>query len=127
MTIFLAIVTWTIRAGVSCETRPATCCAYSVVVIVKRHGDLGLVGPEEASPLVEPGTPLKAGTFGEVDTPMEGALLRGGSCFGAAFWHLEKKVVENGLKLSATHNIRDGKLYYERTANGCSNTHLCFP
>src|SRR5271170_6230400 len=77
--------------------------------------------------LVEPRTPLKAGTFGEVDTLMEGALLMGGSCFGAAFWHPGKKVAKNGLKLSATHNIRDGKLYYERTAKGCSNTHLCFP
>jgi hypothetical protein len=58
---------------------------------------------------------------------MEGALLMGGSCFDAAFWRPEKKVAKNGLKLSATHNIRDGKLYYERTAKGCSHTHLCFP
>src|SRR5271156_993000 len=102
MTIFLAIVTWTKRAGVSCETCSATSCAYSAVVM--QHGDLGLVGLEEAPPLVEPGTPLKAGTFEKVDTPMEGALLMDGSCFDAAFWCPEKKVAKNVLKLSATHN-----------------------
>jgi len=40
MTIFLAIVTRTRRAGVSCDTCSATSSAYSVV-LVKHHRDFG--------------------------------------------------------------------------------------
>jgi len=55
---------------------------------------------------------------------MEGVLLMGGSCFDAAFWHPEEKVAKNGLKLSATHNIRDGKL---RTAKRVFEHSSVFP